>query len=261
MARYLTPPKIGLLCLISLYTDSLVPTSAVIPILSFIVSHLIPVETPSSSYSSTSLSRPRSFIISIADFQDACSVFPSVIPGRTVWDLLLKRLWNINSFDALHVFFDHLNTLLVKTREEQQRDAEQGIVSSPDRVIPLSRTSPLGTFIRRAQLEFVRIQFHDAVALWKSYISYRQPTWAAWRKRNPLGGRESFDVNLDGEITLNKLTNAAYGQDLSKDTQEVSTDDLERLLEFQVDEMQSMHDCNYALELYWMTANREFRIG
>lgn len=264
MARYLTPSKIGLLSLISLYTDSLVPSSAVIPILSFIVSHLIPVESPSSSYSSSSLSRPRNFIISIADFQEACSVYPSAIPGRNIWDLLLKRLWEINSFDALHVFFDHLSILLAKTREEQRSDAEQGIVNPPDNRILLSRTSPLGTFIRRAQLEFVRIQFHDAVTLWKSFISYRQPTWATWRKRNPLAGRESFDVNLDGDVMHDRLTNAIYGQDLTKDAQiagDVSTDDLERLLEFQVDEMQSMYDSDCALELSERATDIMFRTG
>lgn len=243
MARYLTPSKISLLCLISLYTDCLVPTSAVIPILSFIVSHLIPLETPNSSHNSSSLS-PRSFIITIADIQKACSNFPSGVPGRSLWDLLLKRLWEINSFDALHVFFDRLNALLVKTREEQQKDAEQGMVSFPSNRILLSRTSPLGTFIRRAQLEFLRIQFHDAVSLWKSFIGYRQPTWATWRKRNPLAGRESFDVNLDGDVLHERLTNAVYGRDPGRAAPmegEVSTDDLERLLEFQVDEMQSRH--------------------
>lgn len=241
MARYLTPSKVGLLALISLYTDSLVPTSAAIPILSFIVGNLIPIEAPS-SYNLASVSRPRHFITSIQDFEEVCIIHASGIPGRSVWDLLVRRLWDINSFDALHVFFDSLSFLLVKSREEQQKDAEQGLISLPENRLLLSRTSLLGTFVRRAQLEFVRIQFHDAVALWKSFIAYRQPTWSTWRKRNPMANKESFDVNLESGSSEDRLTSVLYGQPLEKGTMSrdaVSTDDVERLLEFQVEEMQS----------------------
>ena len=243
MARYLTPSKIVLLSLIYLYTDSLVPTAAAIPILSFIVSHLIPLDTVSSSYDLSTVSKSQSFIISIEDFQRVCASQASGIPGRTIWDLLLKRLWDIDSFDALHVFFDQLTTLLVRTREEQQRDDEQGIVIPKNNRILLSRVSPLGTFVRRAHLELVKNPFNESVNLWKNFISYRQSTWTLWKKRNPLASRESFDVNLGGNIVQDRLADAVYGRDLNQGMQAtsiVSTDDLERLLEFQVDEMQSM---------------------
>lgn len=86
------------------------------------------------------------------------------------------------------------------------------------------------------------MQFHDGVTLWKSFIVFRQPTWTTWRKRNPLAGKESFDINLRGGTIDDRLANAVYGRVSSMDAPEegqVSTDDVERLLEFQVEEMQS----------------------
>ncbi len=240
MSRYLTPSKLGLLALISLYTASVVPTASTIPILSFIVSHLLPLNSPSTPDGSKPVD--RKFIISIIDFQNATITHASGIPGRTVWDLLLKRLWEINSFDALHVFFDNLSSLLVKTREEQQKDAENGTPPAVDRML-LSRTSPLGTFVRRAQLEFIRLQLNDTMVLWKSFITYREPTLPMWKKRNAAACKTSFDVNLRGSGLgwEDGLTEVVYGDLQESRVQEgsVSTDDVEKLLEFQVDEMQS----------------------
>ena len=236
MSRYLTPAKVGLLALVSLYADSVVPTPATIPILSFIVGHLIPLTT--SSRSGTSIN----FILSIKGFQEACAGHASGIPGRTVWDLWLNKIWNVASLDALHLFFDNLSSIVAKSSEELQKDAADGRLPPSDHGILLSRTSPLGTFVRRSQLEFIRLQFHDAVGLWNSLISYRQPTWAAWRKRNPLASQDRFDINLDRTQFGGRLMAAAYGPMLHLENPnegQVSIDDVVRLLDFQVEEMQS----------------------
>lgn len=240
MSRYLTPSKIGLLALISLYTDSVVPTASTIPILSFVVSQLLPLN--SANPPDGPGPGNRQFIISIEDFQNATITHASGIPGRTMWDLFLKKLWEINCFDALHLFFDTLSSLLVKTREEQQKDAENGIPPVIDRMV-LSRTSPLGTFVRRAQVEFVRLQLNDTMVLWKSFITYREPTLSMWKKRNAAAGKTSFDVNLQGSGLCwgDGLTEVVYGdlQETGGQEGSISTDDVEKLLEFQVDGMQS----------------------
>lgn len=240
MSRYLTSSKIGLLALISLYCDSVVPSAATIPILSFLVSHLLHVSAV--VFPKDSQASDRNYAISIEDFQKATIVLVSGIPGRTIWDLLLKKLWEINSLDALNVFFDNLLLLLEKTREEQQKDAEEGIVSEPNRIL-LSRISPLGAFVRRAQLEFTRLQIHDSITLWKSFVKYREPTLPLWRKRNPAAGKNTFDTNLeDNNFGLGDwLTEIAYG-DLDHSNRKetiISTDDVEKLLEYQVNQMQS----------------------
>ena len=240
MARYLTPSKIGLLALVSLYTDAVVPTAATIPILSFLVTHLLASDT-SKPVNGTSESG-RNFAVVIEDFQKATITHASGIPGRTLWDLFLKKLWEINSLDALHVFFDTLSLLLVKTREELLKDAENGVTQATDMVL-LSRTSPLGAFVRRAQLEFTRLQFHDRITLWKGFVTYREPTLGMWRRRNPAAGKTSFDANLqeDNLFMMGRLIDVVYGDLADEGRQEagVSTDDVEKILEFQVNEMQS----------------------
>ena len=241
MSRYLTPSKIGLLALISLYAESVVPSTATIPVLSFIVSHLLPVEFLSSR-NDTELPG-RSFIITIDSFQKAMITHPSGIPGRTLWDLLLKKLWEINSFDALHVFFDALSFLLDKQPSEGHVELQDGRVANPKRIL-LSRGSPLGVFVRRSQLEFTRLQFHDGITLWKSFITYRDPTLTIWRKRNPTAGKMSFDINLSGQPSDfdDGLREIVYGDSLvnTRGDASVSTDDIEKLLEYQIARMQSM---------------------
>jgi anaphase-promoting complex subunit 5 len=242
MARYLTPSKVGLLALISLYSDSVVPTAATIPVLSFLVSHLIPSEASRINSESTI---SKDFVVGIEDFQKATITHASGIPGRTIWDLLLKKIWEINCHDALEVFFERLPNLLVKPRDHIEN--QQNALATGERM-QLSRSSPLGTFVRRCMLEFTRLQFHDSEQLWKALIVYREPTQAMWRKRNPHAGagKAPFDINLRlGAGMESRLMNVVYG-DLFEPTQakkgSVSTDDAERLLEWQVEEMQSKTD-------------------
>ncbi|KAK3172503.1 hypothetical protein OEA41_005825 [Lepraria neglecta] len=243
MSRYLTPSKVGLLALISLYTESVVPSAATIPVLSFLISQILPVNSVKSR--NDDLLRSRDITLTLDDFQKATINHISGIPGRTVWDLLLNKLWKINSFDALHVFFDTLSLLLQKTPEQLQNEAEDGADtdSNPNRML-LSRTSPLGAFVRRAQLEFTRLQFHDGLTLWKSFVTYRAPSLLQWKKRNQTAGNTSFDVNLQQDrLDLgDRLTEVAYGELGTEASQVagVSTEDVEKLLEYQVDQMQRM---------------------
>jgi anaphase-promoting complex subunit 5 len=239
MSRYLTPPKIALLVLVGLYCESAVPSSGTVPILSFIASRLIPT---SSSFPNTQKpSRNQDFEVSIADFEAVTLTQSSSVPGRTLFDLFIKKLWAINSCDALHSFFESLKYVVVRTKEQAERDAETGNAIQEPQIV-LSRTSPLGTFVRRAWLEFTRLQFHDSVSLWTAFLKYREPTAAAWRRRNPNVPGLGFDVNMD-ELELgpgDQLFEAAYGHLSEPATTDemVSTDDIERLLEFQADRLQ-----------------------
>ena len=239
MSRYLTPTKIGLLALISLYVESGVPSAAIIPVLSFLVFHVLPANS-AASHDKSSL-HSRHVTLAIEELQRATIGHVSGIPGRTVWDLLLDKLWKLNSFDALHVFFYTLPSLLQKTPEEQQ-DADHRIDSTSSRLC-LSRGSPLGLFVRRTQLEFTRLQFHDSVMLWRSFVVYRAPTLPQWKKRNQAAGHISFDVNLkEQHIDFgDRRADVVYdvlGHGVEHDAS-ISTEDVEKLLEYQIDQMQS----------------------
>ena len=247
MARYLTPTKIGLLALTCLYTDSVIPSTAIIPILSFLVSYLLPTD-PNPSFSVSTIPN-RSFHNSIDSLQQVTIGHASGIPGRTIWDLLLNKIWEIDSFDALHAFFDRLSSLLSRSREDQRavEDARK-----PGQIC-LSLVSPLGAFVRRAQLEFTRLQFHDGVNLWKEFVTYRSPTLVQWRRRHPGAGHE-IDINLQqaGSQPTECIRNITYGDPAgeSRKGASVSTEDIEKLLEYQVDQMQSTSSSKCASDPY-----------
>jgi anaphase-promoting complex subunit 5 len=160
------------------------------------------------------------------------------MPGRTLLDVFLKNLWEINSFDALHDLFNRLGDLLVKEGDESDPD---GAVDHFGRRILLSKSSPLGAFVRRARLEFTRLQFDDAMKLWSSLIAYRAPT-AKWTKRIAGLASSGVDLNLSkmGIQAGDDLFEIAYGHlgDEDDDRQSMSMDDFERVLEFQLDKLQ-----------------------
>lgn len=215
MPRYLTPSTIGLLALISVYTDAVVPSTSMIPVLSFLVSHLRPLSAKDENL--------ENYILTIESFQKATIALASSIPGRTIWDLLLKKLWEIDSFDALNSFFDALG--------------------NPKSIV-LSRRSLLGRFVARAQLEFKILVFESGVRLWKSLVNYRAPTLSLWQRRHPTAGKSSYDINLQSAgIGLDaQLVEHVYG-DITDDRDQrggsVSIQDIAKLLEYQITRMQS----------------------
>lgn len=236
MSRFLTPSKISLLTLISLYSDCTVPSAAIIPILSFVVSFLIPGEFSDNQQAGQ---KSREVCFSIEKLQNATITHASGIPGRTIWDLLLKRLWEISNSDALHTFFDDLTLILENAREGSLQDERQG---NPNR-LRLSRTSPCGAFVRRSQLEFTRLQFHDVIGVWKSFVAFREPTFTFWKKRNPNARKGVVALTLNEELlhpesTLAALVDGPPPEALVEYTQ-YSADDVEKLLEYQINQMQS----------------------
>ncbi|PYH89063.1 anaphase-promoting complex subunit Apc5 [Aspergillus ellipticus CBS 707.79] len=240
MSRYLTPSKIALLCLISIHTEGVVPNSSAIHVLSFLVTCLSPL---SRGPNPPSGEKEAQCSVSITDLEESLKGHQSSIPGRSVWDLFLKKIWSIDCCDALEVFFADISAILVKTRDEQIRDRDAGLAPETG-CMRLSRCSPLGAFVRRAQLEFTRLQFHDSVNLWKGFVKYRLPTYHVWARKNPSDEQAPVDINLLSLSldTSDHLTRVAYGniEDDSEDDQHVSTKDVERLLEFQISELQSL---------------------
>jgi anaphase-promoting complex subunit 5 len=254
MTRYLTPAKIGLLALMDLYCSDAVPNDATLPVLSFISAQLI--DNLASSNSSVPSERWQKgentiqLVVSISDFDTLLSPHGAAIglPGRRLWDVFLQKLWGIDSIDALHAFFHELPSHLAKTKEELRKMAEEGEEPPSEDTILLSRNSPFGTFIRRATLEFTRLPFHDVSRLWKDFIRYRQPTATYWQRRNPGFGQLSFDqVLATGQHEWADKTGdvvAVTYSEMLLDTGRsgphlVSTDDVEVLLEFQIEQMQS----------------------
>ncbi|KAI1328167.1 anaphase-promoting complex protein [Xylariaceae sp. FL0255] len=259
MSRFLNPAKIGLLALIELYTDKTVPTSAMVEVLSFITSHLIdhdissPTAGPDRKWQRAD--NTVRLVTSIADFEKILSphTAASGMPGRNLWYIFIDKLWKISSLHTLHEFFARCSDLLAKTKEELRREAEAGTPPPEPEVIKLSRNSPFGAFVRRSQLEFTRLRFHDSIELWRDFVRYRQTTAAYYKKKTPSFQRLSFDdVLLVGESEWGQgvegIASVAYGGDVltspdgPNQSLSVSTDDIEKLLEFQIDHIQKYGD-------------------
>jgi anaphase-promoting complex subunit 5 len=247
MGRFLTPSKIALLALIEIYTDSIVPTTSTIPILSFILNQILPSTLKAQTKESFSNDLP--FVLDLKSFETLLLAHPAAsgVPGRSLWDHFLKKIWDIDSLDALHAFFTRRTYLLSRSKEEMKKDAEMGIPPPSEDMILLSRTSPFGSFVRRSNVEFERLRFNDTLVLWTSLRKWRQESKAYWTRRNGQMGRWAGDKALgDGEEdwgidATEMLELVAYGGLILEDTEEgiVSTDEVEKLLEFQVEQMQS----------------------
>lgn len=253
MSRYLTPAKVGLLVLIELYVEEAIPSDAVVPVLSFIASHMIGYDPngPSTSQATrwTKAERAVSLVVSIKDFEKLLSSYPLLtgLPGKRLWDQFLNNLWGIDSLHALEDFFANLSSMFPRSKEELRKEGLDP--DEPELGVKLSHNSPLGAFIRRARLEYQRLQFHDCTELWKDFVRYRQPTSHYQKRKNPDFSRYSFDnVLLRGELEdwdvdkVAGLASVAYGDMLAGDrtgTLPVSLEDVENLLDFQIEQMQS----------------------
>ncbi|KAL5337549.1 anaphase-promoting complex subunit 5-domain-containing protein [Aspergillus crustosus] len=239
MSRYLTPSKVALLCLVSIYTEGVVPNSSAIHVLSFVVAHLGHLGAGDASSLSDDWAAQCS--VSIENLEKALISCSSSIPGRSIWDLFLRKVWSIDSCDAFDGFFSAISTTLAKSRDEQVRDSTAGLPPESG-CIHLARCSPLGAFVRRSQLEFTRLQFHDSVKLWKGFVKYRLPSYRIWARKDPSDEQPSVDINILelGLDTSCHLAQVAYGN-IEGDEEGgcyISTKEVERLLEFQVGELQ-----------------------
>lgn len=251
MVRFLTPAKIGLLVLIQLYAEEAVPSEAILPVLSFIASHLLDRDRKNTSERSLrwgKAKRTADLVASIKEFEKLLGSYPFVMgmPGRRLWDQFVDKLWAINSLDAMHQFLLDLQLLLPKTKAQLRREGQTGS-PEPEPGVKLSKHSFLGGFVREVLYEVGELPFFDISVLWKDFVKYRLPTAAYMKRKNPDHGQLDFDHVLslhadngwDAE-EARTLACAVYGDMVGDRTKPVSTDDITMLLEFQIEQMQSM---------------------
>lgn len=130
MSRYLSPGKICLLYLIELYRYGEVQNKNVVVILSFIFSHI--VHDLQSRDTTTSTSESLS-IRSINDFQKLLSSLPSRFPGRSLFDVFLKLLWDLQSLEQLSSLFEKVSlTTILSFRRKKLISAGHAIRERPD---------------------------------------------------------------------------------------------------------------------------------
>ncbi|KAK3944020.1 hypothetical protein QBC46DRAFT_306265 [Diplogelasinospora grovesii] len=250
---FLTPAKIALLALIDIYIEGAVPFDAIVPVVRFITSHL----AISDAQIKTSVKPDQRWgrvthsidlVTSLVPLEKLLAPFVASdrVPGCRLWDRYLDTLWGIDSVHALHDFFARREQFLVQTKAQLRESAKHG--EEPPSGMRLSRNSQFGAFFRKCHIEYGRLQFHALSTLWNAFVQYRQPTAAHWRGVRPHHGQLGFDVVLaeacasrpgSGAATLARL---AYDHDILDEGEgaeiPVSKDDVGRLLEFQVGQIQ-----------------------
>ena len=238
MARYLTPSRIGLLTLTVLYACNEVTTSNSVAVLDFLIANIVPNATKKQQ-----ADNDVKHSLPLSAFEKALSPLASIMPGRSVYDTFLQRLWSIDCAHGLEGFLQILPALLRKSREQILLERELGMVPEVQEQ-QIIRTSPLGAFIRRSHLEFTRLQFQDGVALWQQFVAYRSPSWQYYERKTPQPRFHALDDNLNafGIDHSHPLVQIMYGAALNggSDDDAHSSHEIEKLLEFQVSEMQSL---------------------
>ena len=223
MPRYLTPAKICLLLLIDLYVADEIPSGSKLDVLSFVASQ---VNAPSDNDHDSIEERIHLASSGFAIFGEKLSQWQSGIPGRSVYDILLQRVWKLDELDSLHNLFQQLGELI----NPPESDAEEQTVAK------VSRASPLGQYIRRCVVEFTRLQFADSQALWNAFAIYRAPSYEAWASRNPEAAQKR-----DDERPAWARSTFADGADICKHQPAyASTDDSDTILSFSIYQLQKL---------------------
>lgn len=226
MPRYLTPSRICLLVLIDLYLADQASTSAKLEVLSFIAAH-IRQPTSREFEGDDVTSSDLSLSVDATAFSSVLGRLASIVPGRTIYDVFISKLWHLAVLDTLHVLFDRLADLtpLVDSTPEAAKGK-------------LSRASPLGQYVRRCNVEFTRLQFADSQSLWTAFEAYRAPTHESWAARNPDAA-----VNLDSYLA--SISGRLYGgqsaDSLSSSTYAfISAEDTDCLMTFSIQQLQKL---------------------
>lgn len=205
MPEHLTPARIGLLVLIELYTERLVPWPARGAVISFILNQLLGPKSHTTSPSTEDLP----FVLTLNSFEallSAHQAVPNIPFGNSydilrfsVWDRFLTKLWAISSVDALHEFFLKRMHLLGAGTKPKPKKVNGVYLPPPFRPdIVLSRASPLARFVRRSKADFDRLNFRDVVSLWTSFVRWRQESDSYWHDRISYIERYPFNqMNME----------------------------------------------------------------
>ena len=171
--------------------------------------------------------------------------------ARSLWDDFLQNLWRLKSLDAMFDFFRSLPLLLCVRAFPD--NVHQGSREHP--IVP-SATSLIGTFLRRAVLEFERLSFEDTISLWQNFELFRRPTL----ETNPSLGRD-FD-DKDGQVRFwDEASDEGISAVLNRNLQisdsgapATSSYDVEKLITFQIDKIQSAY--KLPTGFHWLTGIR-----
>lgn len=236
MARFLTPSKIATLLLIQLYCERAISDSGFTATLELIAKLILPTSNEGQKHFDGEYESFNSVLQSVSKIET------STDPGQTVYDVFIERLWKLDSFDRLDSFISWFPSVLSPDREVLLKERELGLTIKHDGWI--SKASPIGAYIRRCVLEYVRLHFHDCMTLWTDFVAHQQHAKSLHTETSagewPISVRSS---DLGEWKSHPSLATANSGQ-LNHGSHEhhlltIDTHDVTKLLEFQIAEMQT----------------------
>jgi len=228
-----------------MYCDSLTPSEATLPILSFIAKRVINNTTSPSGQSTSESDIDLSF--ALKDFENLLSSLPASNDGIPLLEWYNMFLWNARSIDAFFMIFEDLEDLFAPTDIIADSPSKRPRQRRLTPRITLSATSLLGIFIRRTKVEFERLQFVDVMELWNDFVAYRG-------EENFYMKKTDYDVH-DTQRSFEEIDFRSRGRifdmigngtgPVSRKDERLSTVDVGHLLEFQIDGMQSMRGSTF----------------
>ena len=221
MPRYLTPAKIHLLVLIDIHISGEIATSAHLHALNFIATRVV---APSDHEAASMRARYNIFEGSeVATLAEPLSRWPTYVPGRSTYDIFLLRMWDLISVDTLFDLFQHLCELSSSSASGREGSG----------AIKISRSSPIGQFVRRSCVEYTRLRFADAESLWRAVCASRSSSHSTWAQKNPS---KVLAATGNGSNTPQQL----FSQKVELFPSPVSDEDVGYLLNFSIHKLQKL---------------------
>lgn len=247
MPRYLTPARICLLVLVRLYQSGQASTASSLQVLEFIArrTSAAPQHDRHAVDDQHALFSPD-----ISELGKSLQQWSSRIPGRTMYDVLLQSLWNLNGLDSLNTLISRLRGITEPEPEPEHDEDQEWNFSDCQRITP---SSPLGQFVRRCYVEFTRLQFADSQTLWTAFAAYRSATRDEWMRQNPDAATKLSENDPSTEIFFPNRSLAVLEPATS--TSNASAVDTDMLLGFAIHQLQKVgtrvpEDVKFRLEAW-----------
>jgi anaphase-promoting complex subunit 5 len=224
MPRYLTPARICLLVLVRLYLSGRASTPSSLLLLDFIARRT----TAALQHNLHALDDQKALCSSdIPGFGHKLQQWTSKFPGRSIYDVLLQGIWDLNGLDSLNTLITQLRQLTEPALEDEEE--EEADLAECLRITP---SSPVGQFVRRCYVEFTRLQFAESQTLWNSFAAYRSSTRDQWLRLNP-GVATSGLFSPDDHTPLSDSVSTTS-------TSNASAVDTDMLLGFAINQLQKV---------------------
>ncbi|KAL9055874.1 MAG: hypothetical protein Q9162_003300 [Coniocarpon cinnabarinum] len=229
MSHYLTPNKVCLLVLVTLYCEGHVPASATVPVLSFIISQQLPLDSSKTRARIPGLDRQSQRPDGLQPLKAVLEKLPCVRSDASLWEQYLITLQQVAHVDTLYDFFQSSRSLFAARTSP-----------NPPASIVITQTSLVGAFVRRSQLEFEKLNFQDVASLWQSYARFVSP-FATLQICNDQDELQATDAACGCRISavMQKVGDLGpSNQQDELDKVQISSHDAERILDAQHRRMQ-----------------------